>query len=405
MIMLVTKTDPDAGYDGFTIFLVPMDAAGRGPRAEAREDGHARLRHGAARVPGRARPRRAILGQEGKGFYHIMWELQAERLIGAAGCLAYAQYAFDQTLEYANERKTFGKPLGTHQAIRHKFAEMATKLEAARQLIYATAAAYAAGAYNVREISMAKLKARASPGRSPTSASRSTAAPATCGSTRSSACSRHPALPDRCGRRRDPARRDRALVRLLKPAARVADEAIRPTASYAASNCVPARPSSSAARGRTSAPSLPQAAPLRIPLAMTNRHGLSPARPGPERRRHCSDLPSNVGARRPRLRRRRQGRRHGSRRAREAGQGRGARQAELGLAVWAPTAFPGEFLSLGGIGPGVPVRATVSDFGPQLLGEGPRGQRDAGAVARARLPLRRRARACRSSTSPTCARC
>ena len=57
-IVLVTKTDPDAGYDGFTLFLVDMDSPGRDPREEAREARHARLRHRAARLPGRARARR-----------------------------------------------------------------------------------------------------------------------------------------------------------------------------------------------------------------------------------------------------------------------------------------------------------------------------------------------------------
>ena len=56
-IVLVTKTDPDAGYDGFTLFLVDMDAAGRGAREAAGEARHARLRHRAARLPGRARAR------------------------------------------------------------------------------------------------------------------------------------------------------------------------------------------------------------------------------------------------------------------------------------------------------------------------------------------------------------
>ena len=61
--------------------------AGRDPREAPGEARHARLRHGAARLPGRARRREsAVLGEVGKGFYHIMWELQGERLIGAAGC-------------------------------------------------------------------------------------------------------------------------------------------------------------------------------------------------------------------------------------------------------------------------------------------------------------------------------
>jgi alkylation response protein AidB-like acyl-CoA dehydrogenase len=159
MIMLVVKTDPAAGYDGFTIFLVPMDTPGVVREQKLEKMGmHASdtalLAFQDVRVGADA-----VLGEVGRGFKQIMWELQAERSIAAAGCLAYAQYAFDLTLAYALERKTFGRPLGTHQAIRHKFAQMATELEAARRLIYATATDYAAGAYNVREISMAKLKA------------------------------------------------------------------------------------------------------------------------------------------------------------------------------------------------------------------------------------------------------
>jgi alkylation response protein AidB-like acyl-CoA dehydrogenase len=159
MIVLVAKTDPDAGYDGFSMFLVPMDAPGVIRESKLEKMGmHASDTALLAFQDVHVGPE-ALLGEEGRGFYQIMWELQAERSIAAAGCLAYAQYAFDKTLHYALERKTFGKALGTHQAIRHKFAQMATELEATRRLIYATAADYAAGAYNVREISMAKLKA------------------------------------------------------------------------------------------------------------------------------------------------------------------------------------------------------------------------------------------------------
>src|SRR5579862_6854130 len=84
-------------------------------------------------------PSTAVLGQIGKGFYHIMWELQGERLIGAASCVAGAQYVFDKTLRYAKERHAFGRPIGRFQATRFKFAEMATKIETARQLVYTSA--------------------------------------------------------------------------------------------------------------------------------------------------------------------------------------------------------------------------------------------------------------------------
>jgi alkylation response protein AidB-like acyl-CoA dehydrogenase len=158
-IVLVTKTDPDAGYDGFSLFIVPMDTPGVIREEKLKKLGmHASdtalLAFQDVRVPASA-----LLGQEGKGFYHIMWELQGERMIGAAGSLAGAQRCFDRTLAYAKEREAFGKAIGHFQVIRHKFAEMATKIEAARQLVYVTAWRFANGEYPVREISMAKLYA------------------------------------------------------------------------------------------------------------------------------------------------------------------------------------------------------------------------------------------------------
>jgi alkylation response protein AidB-like acyl-CoA dehydrogenase len=104
-------------------------------------------------------PASAVLGQVGKGFYHIMWELQGERLIGAAGMVAGAQKCFERTLQYAHERKAFGREIGKFQVIRHKFAEMATKIESARQMTYITAWRFNNGEYPVREISMSKLHA------------------------------------------------------------------------------------------------------------------------------------------------------------------------------------------------------------------------------------------------------
>jgi len=158
-IVLVTKTDANAGYDGFMLFLVPMDLPGviREKRLEKlgnHASDTALLAFQDVRVPDSA-----VLGQIGKGFYHIMWELQGERLIGAAGAVAGAQHVFDRTLQYALERHAFGRAIGHFQVIRHKFAEMATKIETARQLVYMTAWRFAGGEYPVREISMAKLYA------------------------------------------------------------------------------------------------------------------------------------------------------------------------------------------------------------------------------------------------------
>ncbi len=159
VIILLTLTDPAGGHDGMTLFLVPLDAPGvtrerRLVKLGMHASDTALLSFQDVRVPASA-----ILGQPGKGFHAIMWELQGERLIAAAGCVAAAQRCFEKTLAYAKERRAFGREIGHLQATRHKFAEMATKIETARQTVYATAWRFARGDYPVREISMAKLHA------------------------------------------------------------------------------------------------------------------------------------------------------------------------------------------------------------------------------------------------------
>ncbi|MGB9183756.1 MAG: acyl-CoA dehydrogenase family protein, partial [Solirubrobacteraceae bacterium] len=178
-IVLVTKTgehgsesgqldaaDPGEAGDrapsrhaGMTLFLVAMDSPGvirekRLKKLGMHASDTALLAFQDVRVP-----ESAVLGQIGKGFYHISWELQGERLIGAAGAVAGAQHVFDRTLTYAKERKAFGRSIGHFQVIRHKFADMATKIETARQMVYTTAWRFQNGEYPVREITMAKLYA------------------------------------------------------------------------------------------------------------------------------------------------------------------------------------------------------------------------------------------------------
>jgi citronellyl-CoA dehydrogenase len=162
-IVLVAKTDPNAGHDGITLFVVDLKDDDGNPvpgfsvsRKLEKMGMHAsdtgELAFEDVRVPAEN-----MLGQEGKGFYHISWELQGERLVAASGCVASCERMFERTLEYAKERQAFGRPIGRFQAIRHKFAEMATKIEAAKQMTYATAWRFANGEYPVREITAAKL--------------------------------------------------------------------------------------------------------------------------------------------------------------------------------------------------------------------------------------------------------
>jgi alkylation response protein AidB-like acyl-CoA dehydrogenase len=75
----------------------------------------------------------------------------------ALGAVAGAQFAFDRTLHYAQERTAFGRPIGKHQVIRHKFAEMATAIEAGRSLTYHALRLFVTGQDALREVTMAKL--------------------------------------------------------------------------------------------------------------------------------------------------------------------------------------------------------------------------------------------------------
>ncbi len=156
-ILMVAKTDPTAGHNGITLFLVDTDTPGFQVSRELEKMGMhasdtAELAFEDMRVPADA-----VLGEIGKGFYHISWELQSERMVAAAGSVAGAERLFEKTLEYAKEREAFGRPIGKFQVIRHKFAEMATKIEAAKQFNYVVAWRYANGEYPVREITEVKL--------------------------------------------------------------------------------------------------------------------------------------------------------------------------------------------------------------------------------------------------------
>ena len=162
-IVLVVKTDPEARHEGISLMVVDLrdeggeHVPGFTVSRELEKMGMHASDTGELAFEDVRVPAENLLGQEGKGFYHISWELQGERLVAAIGCVSGAERVFERTLEYAKEREAFGRPIGRFQAIRHKFAEMATKIEAGKQLNYLTAWRFANGEYPVREISMVKL--------------------------------------------------------------------------------------------------------------------------------------------------------------------------------------------------------------------------------------------------------
>jgi alkylation response protein AidB-like acyl-CoA dehydrogenase len=102
-------------------------------------------------------PAANLLGVEGRGFQQLAAGLQRERIMAAVLALAGATQALEDTMTYLGQRVAFGEPLATKQVLRHRVADMATELEAARRLVYHAAGLYTAGEECVKEVSMAKL--------------------------------------------------------------------------------------------------------------------------------------------------------------------------------------------------------------------------------------------------------
>lgn len=102
-------------------------------------------------------PADALLGEEGRGFYSAMGNLEVARVHTAARAVGLARAALEDSIAYARQREQFGKPIASFQAIRFKIAEMAAQIEAARQLVYFVATEIDRGRRCSTEAAMAKL--------------------------------------------------------------------------------------------------------------------------------------------------------------------------------------------------------------------------------------------------------
>ncbi|MGD9368322.1 MAG: acyl-CoA dehydrogenase [Desulfobacteraceae bacterium] len=100
-----------------------------------------------------------LIGDENKGFYHMLHFFDESRIPIAAQALGTAQGAFDRALAYVKSRKQFGKPISQFQATQHKLADMATKIEMARLLVYKAAWNFDQGRMDPKLTSMAKMAA------------------------------------------------------------------------------------------------------------------------------------------------------------------------------------------------------------------------------------------------------
>jgi alkylation response protein AidB-like acyl-CoA dehydrogenase len=154
---LVARTEKTKGYKGMSLFLVDTDTPGFVVNRKLDKVGMRASDTAEIFFEDMVIPEDALLGEEGRGFYNIMWELQGERLIGSAAAIGGARLCMEQMLEYTRERVQFGKPICRNQAIAHRIADLATKIEAAEALNYICAWKFDNGEYPVKEISMAKL--------------------------------------------------------------------------------------------------------------------------------------------------------------------------------------------------------------------------------------------------------
>lgn len=154
---VAAKTDKDAGARGISLFIVERDTPGFSLAKKLDKMGCNTSDTGELIFEDVRVPRHNLLGGEGRGFYSIMQNFQDERLIAASMAVSAAQQALEDTLRYTRERETFGSRIFDHQVVSHRLADMATELEAARQLTYYAADVLAGGGDCSTEVSMAKL--------------------------------------------------------------------------------------------------------------------------------------------------------------------------------------------------------------------------------------------------------
>jgi alkylation response protein AidB-like acyl-CoA dehydrogenase len=158
-ILIVCRTaDGASPHEGLSMIWVPRDADGLTLTPIDTLGGKETNEIG---LDGVRVPDGSLLGREGDGWRQLMAGLNNERVILAASALGLAQRAFDDALAYAKERRQFGRPVGSFQAISHKFAELATALAQARLLVRQVARLTDAAPDRMlpREASMAKLAA------------------------------------------------------------------------------------------------------------------------------------------------------------------------------------------------------------------------------------------------------
>ncbi|MCD8415423.1 acyl-CoA dehydrogenase family protein [Tenacibaculum dicentrarchi] len=155
-LVVAAKTNLQEKHKGMSIFIVDRDTPGisatKLDKLGWRASDTAEIAFDNVVIPAEN-----LMGEEGKGFPYIMQHFALERLIMAINAHARAEYAVDYVLKYMSEREAFGKTLDKFQALRHKVAEMASKVDMCREYNYSITKRLNDGVYVVKEASMSKM--------------------------------------------------------------------------------------------------------------------------------------------------------------------------------------------------------------------------------------------------------
>ncbi|HET9072429.1 MAG TPA: acyl-CoA dehydrogenase family protein [Acidimicrobiales bacterium] len=159
LYVVFAKTDPDARSRGVTAFLLEKDTAGLSFGQPMRKMGQRAIVCRELFLDDVFVAEDQRLGDEGKGFIGLMRTFDISRVVLGAAAVGIARAALDYAVEYARQRKTFGAPILQHQAVAFRLADMATRVETARLLVWRAARRLDAGEQATSLAAMAKLTA------------------------------------------------------------------------------------------------------------------------------------------------------------------------------------------------------------------------------------------------------
>ena len=158
---VMCQTDPDAkpSYRGISLILVEADREGLSTMDVGDKMGISTMSTTEVILKDVRVPLSNLIGEEGKGFYHVLHFFDESRIQVAAQALGIAQGAYDRALDYVKKREQFGKKIAQFQVTQHKIADMITKIELARLITYKAAWNFDQGRIDPKLTSMAKMYA------------------------------------------------------------------------------------------------------------------------------------------------------------------------------------------------------------------------------------------------------